>query len=324
MAEELRHTLTNLEVTPPEGVWHAIASRLDAEFDASDISLSQKITEIELAPPANAWRHIEAAIGSAVEDAAIVHDAEEKEAAPVVTFNRPFRRWFGAAAAILVMAVGAWYFLTDRTTDNTTHNAATIIPQPNSAQQQIVPGAPAEVPDVAVASNADDRPHPRASRPVIASAGRLNVAQANYPFEEEPQQFQEFAEDEELPHANLKYIKSISTSDVPTVEAPPIRDANGNIILDKELITASDHNYITVTGPNGEQTRISSKFLPLLTSLNSSTEPADYFSFFLNENNIWKLRFNEWRDRMLKQATLIPTATNLLDLLELKEILQEN
>ena len=108
------------------------------------------------------------------------------------------------------------------------------------------------------------------------------------------------------------------------MEAPPIRDANGNIILDTELIFAPDNNYIVVTGPNGEQTRISSKFLPLLSSMNGNIESMDYFQFFLNENNIWKLRFNEWRDRMLRQATIIPTATNLLDIIQLKEFLQEN
>lgn len=124
--------------------------------------------------------------------------------------------------------------------------------------------------------------------------------------------------------AEPEAIQAMDIIPDPNVEAPPIRDADGNIILDTHLIMGNDGQYIIVTSPNGQQTRISSKFLPLLTSLHDRPESADHFPYLFNEDNMWKQRIHEWKDKMMKQASFIPAATNFLDLLELKEILMEN
>lgn len=311
MTADLRHTLTNLEVTPPTGAWNAIASLLDKEFDAAEIKVSEKITDFEMAPPSDAWANIEAAI---------VANPEEVESAPAIYIRKSFRKWAAVAAAVLVIALGGWYFLNNKTI---TEDAVSAVPQKKTEEQTTIPGPKVTVPEAAtVTAQVDERPLPRRSGTLIAATNRVNVSQASFAFNESDHV--DMPAPEDIPHAGLPHIRAVNAAFTPNVEAPLIRDANGNIILDKELIFSSDNNYIVVTGPNGEQTRISSKFLPLLSSLNGGLESMDYFQFFLNENNIWKLRFNEWRDRVLRQANFIPTATNLLDLLELKEILQEN
>jgi hypothetical protein len=312
MAADLQHTLTNLEVTPPAGAWNVIASRLDTEFDTTEIKVSEKIIDFELAPPADAWANIEAAI---------VANPEEVESAPAIYVRKPFRARAAAAAAVLVIALGGWYFLNNKTI---TENAVSVVPQKKTEERKTVPEIKVTVPEAAsVTAQVDDRPLPRRrSGTLIAAASRANVSQASFAFNESDRM--DMPAPDDIPHAGLPHIRAINSAVTPNVEAPLIRDADGNLILDKELIFSADNNYIVVTGPNGEQTRISSKFLPLLSSLNGGMESMDYFQFFLNENNIWKLRFNEWRDRVLHQASFIPTATNLLDLLELKEILQEN
>lgn len=194
----------------------------------------------------------------------------------------------------------------------------TLVPETKPDDKTVTPPASNNLPEASVATDQAARPLPRRNVTL--------VAQKTIPKEDSTNNLPELAPEllANLPPAGLKDVQSFSSKAAPNVEAPAIRDANGNIILDKELILASDNNYITVTGPNGEQTRMSSKFLPLLGSMNSNLESLDYFQFWLNDNNIWKLRFNEWRDRMMKQPNFIPTATNLLDILELKEFLQEN
>ena len=105
-----------------------------------------------------------------------------------------------------------------------------------------------------------------------------------------------------------------------SVTAPPIYDDNGNIIMDVNLVSAPDENYIIVTSPNGEQTKISRKFLKMLCMMNGGID----YNYMNAENYQWKMRFEEWRSKLLQQASYIPTANNFLDIVDLKELLQEN
>jgi hypothetical protein len=309
MSAEVQHTLINLEITPPPGAWDTIAARLDTEFDADETALSDKLTEFELAPPSAAWQNIEAAI---------VNNPEEVESAPAIYINRSFRRWAAAAAAIVVLALGGWYMVNR---DTTTTNSFTVVPVPSGNENNTAPRNNDALTNSEPAAVVEStRPLPRRPVTIVAAAQKLpvQVDSSNNLPELHPDLLAN------LQPTGTQNVESFSSHASPNVAAPLIRDANGDIILDKDLIFASDNNYIVVTGPNGEQTRISSKFLPLISSLNDKSESLDYFQFFLNENNIWKLRFNEWRDKMIRQASLIPTATNLLDIIQLKEILMEN
>jgi hypothetical protein len=201
-------------------------------------------------------------------------------------------------------------------------NQISVVPKPDAEPKTALPqtqDAPPRQDDVVTV---EGRPLPR--RPVRTTAREEKVAVSPASFSNNLPEVNPELLAADLPHAGLQKIHPVITKEEPNVEAKPIRDDQGNIVLDKELIFTPDNNYIVVTGPNGEQTRISPKFLPMISSLNGSMEGLDYFTFFLNENNIWKLRFDQWRNKMMNNASFIPTATNLLDLLELKEILQEN
>ncbi len=104
-----------------------------------------------------------------------------------------------------------------------------------------------------------------------------------------------------------------------SIPARLIRDANGNVIMDLNLITTPDAPYITVTGPNGSQTRISSKFLGFLRYLNGDAQDdaANY------DEIIWKEKFNSWREKLLNENSFIPAANNFFDIFEMKDIIQE-
>ncbi len=74
-------------------------------------------------------------------------------------------------------------------------------------------------------------------------------------------------------------------------------------------------DYFTVTAPNGQLVKISSKF----------SDAAAYFFNMSDDGNdpSWKIRFDNWRKKIISSPSFIPTAGNFLDIMELKELLKE-
>jgi hypothetical protein len=58
--------------------------------------------------------------------------------------------------------------------------------------------------------------------------------------------------------------------------------------------------------------------------MNAGPSEDDYFGIMMKEGSLWKWLFDEWRKKLLYQDSFIPTATNFLDIMEMKEILHEN
>ncbi len=106
------------------------------------------------------------------------------------------------------------------------------------------------------------------------------------------------------------------------IHSTPILDKEGNVIADLDVLTTS--NYIVVMGPNGQNTRMSSKFASVIRFLNSD-DPAgteEYLDKVIKESDTWKKRFQEWRSK-ISQSSFIPSASNFLDIVEFKELIQE-
>jgi hypothetical protein len=294
MSSKLQHILLNLEIAPPQENWQTITARLEEEYDPHETVIGETLTNWEATPPPNAWDTILTGLR------------------PPVIF--PFRKVAVAAAVTTLLAVAAWYFFTTGTTPKNT-----IVqeekPVPATNEQPAVTNTVPIVPPVVASNNLPERiSTKRISRPPTQNLyTSLSIPDNdNYLF----------ASSGTIRRAGLNNNHSIN----PNMAAPPIRDAQGRVILDESLITSADNNYIVVTAPNGEQTRISSRFLQMVSSMNADIKPSDYFDyFFLGENNnAWKIKFSAWRNKILQQASFIPTATNFLDILEMKDLLQEN
>jgi hypothetical protein len=109
------------------------------------------------------------------------------------------------------------------------------------------------------------------------------------------------------------------------IAAKPIRNAKGEIIQNPRIINNPGSNYISITAPNGEQTKISSKFLHLLMFLNDANDIDQvdgYFDKNFLESLIWKSRFQEWRNEIIN-TSFGPSSTNFMDIFELKELITE-
>jgi hypothetical protein len=311
MASNIQHKLYHLEVPPPPDVWPEIAVRLNAEFNAEEVPAIEKMYNLSVPPPAAAWQHIEAAL----------------EQQPVKKETRvlhlPVFKAVSAAAAMVLVTMAAWYFL-NNTTDHSKasarvvkQNSNTSTARNNTGVQKQTPSASYE-PDEPMADKFDDKSMASAAAPAEGIADRYASRGTGH-------RIAWYSDYKPIAtsYAGVDDVQAIPLTNVsePTVEAPLIRDASGKIILDKKLITSPDNCYINVTGPNGDQTRISSKFLHIISSLNDDDAPEDYFDFMLQENSLWKLRFKEWKDKFLNKE-IIPTATSF-DILELKDILQD-
>lgn len=284
MQQHLQNKLLQHEVLPPADMWNTIARRLDDEFVATDAGLAEKLSVAEIMPPAGTWDSIVAVLDANT-------FPKKTRTIPLV-----FRRIAVAAVAIGIIAIAAMLLLNNEssTTRQPNNLAVAVPPAPSNLQpatQQPVSSSPQ------INSDAPDR------RLIAAVAPRRTVAQKRF-----------------TNRVSNEYptVQKIATTQPVEVDAPPIRDASGNIVMDYSLIKHPNEPYITVTSPNGLQTKISSKFLTCLSYLYSSS--SSYMNY---EEQQWKTKFSEWRNKLIEEPAFVPAANNFFDIFELKELIEE-
>lgn len=304
MPVDVQHILFNLEAAPPPGVWDIISARLDTEFDAGEIKIAERLYDWEAPPPSAAWDHIALALQL----------TPAPQEAPAKVIRLPFRKVAIAAAILAIVGFLTWNFLNSAPDNTIVQRTLAPTTDNNNADNdvQVQPSLPAI--DASIRGR---------RRTTINVARRVNAAvtlSADYVRNTMP----EADPMDDIRHAEIDGLRAQITTLRNGIKAPLIKDASGNVIMDKSLIISRDNNYIIITCPNGEQTRISAKFLPVLTDLNATTDPAEYFDAVIRENNIWKSRFSQWRAKLMQQASFAPTANNFLDIMALKELIEEN
>lgn len=306
MSANVQHILLNLETVPPAGVWDTISARLDEEFDAQEITISQKLYDWEATPPPGAWENIAIALR--------VNTAVETQETPAKVIRLPFRRMAIAAAVLGIVSFATWNFLNRASGDPIVEGKLPATPSNTITTDINDTRVQPSLPVIDAAIGGRRRTNINIARRVNATALIQNALISNA-IAEEPV--------DDLPYAGVGGLHAQVTTSRKGIKAPLIRDANGNIIMDNSLIISRDNNYIIITCPNGEQTRLSTKFLPLLLDLNATMDPAEYFDTMIRENSIWKNRFSQWRYKLMQQASFAPTATNFLDIMALKELIEE-
>lgn len=287
MPDNFQHKIFHFDIQPPRDMWQKIADQLDKEYESGDVMISKKLHDYEIIPPAFIFDNVLAGL---VTDQSII--------SPARVFTLPLKRVAVAAITIGLVIISVVYFLSpgSRTTQNSTAN---IIP--STAETPSVP--PTET----------DK---RINNEQSSSSGIASLNQSsNKKFVQSNARNRTGGK-----HVSLNPVLAASAISPISVNAPPIYDGDGNIIMDENLVSAPDENYIVVTSPNGEQTKISRKFLKMLCVMNSG--PGSSYNNI--ESYLWKVRFEEWRSKLLQQASYIPTANNFLDIMDLKELLQED
>ncbi|AXY75156.1 hypothetical protein D3H65_14730 [Paraflavitalea soli] len=305
MSANVQHILLNLEAAPPAGVWDTISARLDAEFNTQEIKIAEKLYDWEAPPPPGTWENIALAIR--------VNESRETQETPAKVIRLPFRRLAVAAAVLGIVGFATWNFLNRASGDPIADNRLPTVPS-NTITDNVEPGVQPSLPVVDASIGGHRRTAINIARRVNATALMRNDYISNALAEENTT---------DIPYAEVDGMRAQVTTSRKGIKAPLIKDANGNIIMDNSLIISRDNNYIIITCPNGEQTRLSTKFLPLLLDLNATMDPAEYFDTMMRESSIWKNRFSQWRYKLMQQASFAPTATNFLDIMALKELIEE-
>lgn len=301
MAEQLLNKLSNFEIAPPVQSWENISGILDREYDPSEIRLANRLSKVELAPPEMSWESIYTSL----------YSTSPAKSNPGRIISIPFIRVATAAVFLGIISITAFYLLNRNLPTSVQEQASVfpISPPQNSLTESDIPETNPHSTESPLSSSASTIPNQSGIRH-IKSEPAVQYAEVIHPEESFPVQYSTIDEE----------TLRVSPSKQITVDAPPIRDDKGNIIMDLKLVSTANQQYVIVTSPNGEQTRISRKFAAMLSYLNEEAVPINFSIDGLE----WKFRFQAWRDKLLEQASFIPTAANYLDIFELKNLIDEN
>ena len=305
MSVNVQNKLLHYEMPPPAGAWENIALRLDTEFDVSESNISTRLSDAALEPPADVWRNIMTILD------------QEQEQPKVIPFN--WKRLVAAAVIIGMLITTAVYYKSNQTSNTSGELAVNNNKKVDTVNGNIPKPIKEDAIDLATLSIEDNIPR----ETVLFHTGKrvkptLRLLAAENPSNHEPY------EESPITYITKQAFQLADATEVAAISGPPLRDANGKIIMDLSLLTTQSSNYITVTGPNGEQTHISSKFANFLAYLNSNSgEEEEYIDFLIRQSSVWKKRFEDWRAKILKQANFSPSCATFFDILELKELIKE-
>ncbi|MFM9910396.1 MAG: hypothetical protein ACKVOW_13665 [Chitinophagaceae bacterium] len=304
MPVNTQHKLLEYEIPPPKGTWEFISQRLDREFDCIDSKLSNKLFDTVLDPPINQWHSILSEL--------------EKENEPEKKAKRIDFNWKRLAAAAIITGViitSVLFFLKNFSAADKKENLAaenkSLDKKSETNDQPVKKAIDGFVKD-------DNTPKKENQFPIKERIVSI-VAKTQVPLYEVDYNEPSFKA------VALQSFQVVDATDEASIVAPVIRDADGKIIMDMSLLTSQANNYITVTGPNGQQTRISSKFANFLPSLNNSNivEKEEYLDLLIRQSMSWKKRFEEWRAKILQQGNFSPSCATFFDILELRELIKD-
>jgi len=298
MAEGLKNKLSNLNFPPPDGSWDGIKARLDNEYDRGDAIVRNKVFNSAVTPPADNFNKIKEALNSTT-------------STPVVklkAINAPYYKVAVAAVILCVVSAAAFYLFNFRlpTAVNDTSSAFPVFSESKDPSEQSI-----NLPD----NNSSEA---GLKKEFVNKSSKKIIPESR---EEVPVQYAGMHYSEPYPpgYVTINAEKLIVKPETDIhVEAPPLRDENGAIILDMELVKDGSGDFMIVTGPNGKQVRLSEKFADKIRYLNKTLLPV-YFDI---EAFKWSYQFDEWRETLISNTDFIPTAGNYFDILELKNMIQ--
>lgn len=346
------------EATPPEAVWKNIANELDKETLNADIKT--KMFAYHALPPEMAWANIckeldkeESALpdfktkilaykstppSSVLDNIFSTLDKEEKQLNPVFVKRiysykeeAPFNTWENivkeldkseakliplksikknlkviyfkmAAAASVIIFIAATVWLNNKKTDFAIEQTASVTPQ---SKQSNVPLAEREKPNLPASDTQEKK-----------------VAQETVVYNNTKKTSEENNVDVEVP----TYVKGNIVDELandPTIgNKEKLQNSNGETPIDIALMN-TPNTYISITGPDGQSIKVSSKFSNLIGYLNEQNpETQENLDIIIKESAKWRTTFAAWRNKMANNS-LAPSLVNFMDIIELSKVLEE-
>jgi hypothetical protein len=315
MQDNWQHIIYNREETPPPGAWDNIARKLEMAGAAEDWSTEIYLKE-ETPPPA-VWDEIAAALNH-TENSNWQTRIYEKEIAPpadvwaaistaldapstkVVTMqagsssSKKFYIRLAAAAAMVVAIAGTalWFagnpsagIAPQTVAKNNTDNSP-VNPAAKETQEKQQPAA--------VIAN-------RQTKPAVTPA-----------------------DDKTIPA--LEYVKNSQPGFLPGQpvlnNSKKLPGNNGQVSTDIALMETPANTYISISGPDGQSIRVSSKFANLIGYLGDGPLKEEKLDVIIRESAQWKATFRQWREKMITN-TAAPLPGNFMDIIEMGKLLNE-
>lgn len=315
--------------TPPEGVWNSIANELDKIEEEAATSFAKKMFDFEVAPPIKVAKNIFATLDKAAPVSISERLYHYTEAAPTATWDN--------IAAIL-----------DK--ENET-NVISIGNKKNKLRSIYISIAAAAavitIISIAVINNNGERPGTIKETIAATIPQKQNSTPANIvPQKTITQQDISKANKEikvtSVPNIDKgKIVEVISTTPSPAIKAyitindvvalaqnptegnkEKLKDIHGETPVDIALMNTAN-TYISITGPDGQSVKVSSKFSNLISYLNDKNpNTKENIDVIIEESEKWHKTFSVWRDKMSSVA-VAPSLSNFMDIIELSKILEE-
>jgi hypothetical protein len=280
------------EETPPPGTWNEIAASLNA---AENSNWQTRAYEKEVTPPAGVW----AAISTALDTT----DTRVITMQPARSSKKFYYRLAAAAAVLVAIAGTALWFAGKQPADITVQPIAKNTS--NSSQENAAAKATAET--IALpAAETQEKEQPAA---IAKKQTKPTVTQAD---------------DKIIPP--LEYVKNNQTGFLP--ENPVLNNSkklpgnNGQVSTDIALMETPANTYISISGPDGQSIRVSSKFANLIGYLSDGPVKEERLDIIIRESALWKATFRQWRDKMISN-TAAPSLGNFMDIIEMSKLLNE-
>lgn len=273
-------------ITPPIAVWNAISNELDKE----ESTWQQKITNFEITPPPANWQHIASTLNDREKVISILPTNKK-----VISFN--FKM---VAAAAVLIGIAFTTLLLQKTQPLPQNQLATIPTQNIQPPTDTIPK---------VASN-------------IAIQQPINITPTVLPKKNKQNG---------IISIDTNYNKTLLLASVTEIELSnpadnfntKLTNLNGEQTNDIALLN-TPNSYINITGPNGDQIKVSAKFSKMINLLKErDTTKTEYLDKIIKEGAVWKMKFKTWKEKM-NNCNITPTPANFMNIIELSKILKEN
>ncbi len=326
MVHNWLHKILNHTVTPPQGVWEDIASQLDKDDAAQASDLTAKMHSYEVKAPAEAFTNIFSALDkdtaappaaaermftytvaapvNAWDNIAAALDANEAVVIPLQKNRRTFTMVFRiAAAAVITALVLLTVVLVTKKTNTAPNNIATE--KPNHPSPLIITPETNTATTVLPASETQQE-----NKHIALQQQNLRIVKIQ--AKEDP--------------VTIEYVKGTEVAALATNPAADktamLQNSSGQTPMDISLMN-TPNTYISITGPDGQTVKVSSKFSNLIGYLNEK-DPAteENLDIIIKESAKWRATFAAWREKMYNNA-VAPSLGNFMDIIELSKVLEQ-
>ncbi|NOT90935.1 hypothetical protein [Ferruginibacter sp.] len=327
MSSNWLNKILDHETTPPEGVWENIANKLDKEEQLST-DLKTKMFTYEATPPNEALENIFSKLDNEEEKTAshyIERIQNFKEEAPIKTWANivakldkaeakiaSLKGWqkskkniyirMAAAASVIVIIASTIWLLNNKTDNSIEQTASVTTPQ---TLQNNIPSAENKSSNLP----ASDSPEKKSTAQNVASPSIKKVTE------------QQIADLQIADYVKGNKVDELATN--PALSSKEkLQNSIGETPMDIALINTPG-NYISITGPDGQTVKVSSKFSNLIGYL-TEKDPAvqENLDIIIKESAKWKATFAVWRNKMTNNI-IAPSFANFMDIIELSKVLEE-